>query len=142
MHYSGFWRRFFAFLVDTVITVVAGMALGLMLGVVMAVTAPFDRLGVAKALANLSGFLLGWLYFAGMESSVAQATLGKQLLGMRVTDLDGNPIGFGRASGRYFAKILSSLILLIGYLMAAFTSKKQGLHDILAGCLVVNGRAR
>ena len=59
----------------------------------------------------------------------------------RVTDLGGQPIGFGRASGRYFARILSSLILMIGYLMAAFTARKQSLHDLLSGCLVVSGKA-
>jgi uncharacterized RDD family membrane protein YckC len=76
-----------------------------------------------------------------MESSARQATLGKMALGIVVTDLDGNRIGFGRATGRYFAKILSALILLIGFIMAAFTQKKQGLHDIIAGTLVVKKAA-
>lgn len=78
-----------------------------------------------------------WLYHALMESSAKQATLGRMALGIRVTDLNGNRIGFGRATGRYFAKILSALILGIGFLMAAFTAKKQALHDIPAGTLVV-----
>jgi uncharacterized RDD family membrane protein YckC len=58
-------------------------------------------------------------------------------LGIRVTDLDGGRISFGRATGRYFGKILSGLILGIGFLMAAFTERKQALHDLLAGTLVV-----
>ena len=53
-----------------------------------------------------------------------------------VTDLHGNRVSFGRATGRYFAKIISSIILFIGYLMIAFTEKKQGLHDIIAETLV------
>jgi uncharacterized RDD family membrane protein YckC len=84
--------------------------------------------------------VIEWLYFAGMESSAGQATLGKRALGIKVTDMSGNRITFGKATGRFFGKILSSLILLIGFLMAAFTQKKQALHDLLAGTLVVNRR--
>jgi uncharacterized RDD family membrane protein YckC len=72
-----------------------------------------------------------------MESSSWQATLGKKILGLRVTDLAGNRITFARASGRFFGKILSGMILGIGFLMAGFTARKQALHDILAGCLVL-----
>ena len=72
-----------------------------------------------------------------LESSANQATVGKMALGIQVTDLQGNRISFGRALGRTLAKILSGLILLIGYIMAAFTEKKQGLHDMIAGTLVV-----
>jgi uncharacterized RDD family membrane protein YckC len=72
-----------------------------------------------------------------MESSAWQATLGKKILGLKVTDLSGNRITFARASGRFFGKILSGMILGIGFLMAGFTARKQALHDILAGCLVL-----
>lgn len=140
MQYAGFWKRFLAFIIDTILITLAATLMGFVLGIVMAITAPLDELGVAEKMANLLGLLLGWLYFAGMESSGYQATVGKLALGIKVTDMDGNRIGPGRASGRYFAKILSSLILLIGYLMVAFSAKKQGLHDMLAGCLVVNGK--
>ncbi len=81
--------------------------------------------------------ILNWLYYSLLESSAWQATLGKKALGLEVTDLDGNRISFGRATGRFFAKIISSIILGIGYLMAGFTEKKQALHDILAGTLVI-----
>ena len=64
--------------------------------------------------------------------------MGKKALGIIVTDLNGAKISFSRATGRYFGKILSGLILYIGFLMAAFTQKKQALHDKLAGCLVIN----
>jgi uncharacterized RDD family membrane protein YckC len=81
--------------------------------------------------------MMSWIYYALLESSVWQATIGKKLLGLRVTDLAGNRISFARASGRFFGKILSGMILGIGFLMAGFTQRKQALHDILAGCLVL-----
>jgi uncharacterized RDD family membrane protein YckC len=82
--------------------------------------------------------VIGWLYFAAMESSSKQATLGKMAVGLYVTDMDGNRISFGRATGRYFGRIISGLILCIGYFMAGFTEKKQTLHDMMAGCLVLS----
>ena len=81
----------------------------------------------------------GWLYEALMESSSYQATLGKMILGMKVTDLYGNRISFGRATGRHFAKILSGMVLCIGFIMVGLTQRKQGLHDLLAGTLVRRG---
>lgn len=83
------------------------------------------------------GFAMNWLYYALFESSVWQATLGKKALGLEVTDMQGRRIGFGRASGRFFGKILSTIILFIGFFMIGFTERKQGLHDILAGTLVI-----
>jgi len=58
------------------------------------------------------------------------------IFGMKVTDLNGNRISFARATGRHFAKWLSTLILWIGFIMVGFTDRKQGLHDMLAGTLV------
>jgi uncharacterized RDD family membrane protein YckC len=81
--------------------------------------------------------VLNWLYYALLESSTWQATLGKKALGLEVTDVEGRRISFGRASGRFFAKIISALILFIGFIMAGFTEKKQALHDIIAGTLVI-----
>jgi len=78
------------------------------------------------------------LYYALMESSAKQATLGKMAISIKVTDMAGNRISFGRATGRYFGKYVSALIMYIGFLMAGFTQQKQALHDIMAGCLVVN----
>ena len=77
-----------------------------------------------------------WLYEALMESSSYQSTLGKMIFGMKVTDLYGNRISFARATGRHFAKILSGMILCIGFIMVGLTERKQGLHDLLAGTLV------
>ncbi len=81
--------------------------------------------------------LASWLYFATFESSPWQATPGKRVLGLRVTNLEGKRLSFIRASGRYFGKIISSLIFGIGFVMAGFTEKKQALHDMFAGCLVL-----
>jgi uncharacterized RDD family membrane protein YckC len=80
----------------------------------------------------LFGGLVNWIYEAGMESS----TLGKMALGLKVTDIWGKRISFARATGRHFAKYLSGAILMIGYIMAGFTARKQALHDILAETLV------
>ena len=128
--YAGFGKRFLALLVDVVIIFVLQVAVGMVLRLVSG----------AESMAAVQGFslILNWLYYALQESSPAQATIGKRALGIKVVDLSGQRIGFGRASGRFFAKILSALVLLIGYIMAAFTEKKQALHDLLAGTLVVN----
>jgi uncharacterized RDD family membrane protein YckC len=72
-----------------------------------------------------------------MESSASGNTFGKRAVGIRVVDLQGQRISFGNATGRYFGKILSALIVLIGYFMAGFTARKQALHDMMAGTLVI-----
>jgi uncharacterized RDD family membrane protein YckC len=82
--------------------------------------------------------VLQWLYFAYLESGEKQATWGKQAMGMYVTDMAGQRITFGRASGRFFAKIVSGMVpFLIGYIMAAFTARKQALHDMIVNTLVL-----
>jgi uncharacterized RDD family membrane protein YckC len=79
-----------------------------------------------------------WLYFALMESSARQATIGKIALGLYVTDLQGRRLSFGRATGRFFAKIITGFVpFFIGYIMAGFTARKQALHDMISGCLVL-----
>ena len=87
-------------------------------------------------------FVLPWLYFAFMESGAKQSTLGKRWLGMKVTNENGRRISFGLASGRYFAKNFLSGILLIGFLMALFTEKRQALHDKLAETLIIYSGGR
>ncbi|MBM3325864.1 MAG: RDD family protein [Calditrichaeota bacterium] len=88
-------------------------------------------------LSAFIGFIIGWLYCAILESSNWQATIGKRAVGIYVTDVNRNRITFGRATGRNFAKIVSWIILCIGYFMAGWTLKKQALHDMLAGTLVL-----
>jgi len=90
-----------------------------------------------QGLGFLLGTLIQWLWFTIAESSKWQATIGKKLVGLKVTDENGKRISFGKANGRYWSKIISTLILFIGFFMIAFTKKKQGLHDKIAGTLVV-----
>ncbi|MCG5501713.1 MULTISPECIES: RDD family protein [Ectothiorhodospira] len=140
---AGFWYRLLAFVIDmvilTLITIVVAVPLGFALGASMAASGATGQeiTLVAEGMGNLLSLLLGWLYYTVFESSKWQSTPGKRMLGLRVTDMDGNRIGFGRANGRYWSKILSALLLFIGYLMIAFTRRKQGLHDLIASTLVV-----
>lgn len=139
--YAGFWRRFVALLIDLMILWMASLGVMVTAFVVLPLTA--RNPGVSQtAVVVLYLLLLGGLvtYFAGMESSSEQATLGKMALGIKVTDLYGRRISFGRAVGRTFGKYLSAGILYIGFLMVAFTGKKQGLHDMVAGTLVLKSR--
>jgi|SRR3989344_2426043 len=84
-----------------------------------------------------ASLILGLLYFAYFESSEYQGTPGKMIMSLKVTDLNGNRISFGKAVGRYFGKTLSAIILCIGFLMVIWDEKKQGLHDKILGTFVV-----
>ena len=153
--YAGFWERVAAYLIDGVIL---GIPFGLVVLVLIfmfggfgmmlhrnsgghptdpraALLAPFF---MAFFLGWLVFMILQWLYFAGMESSARQATFGKSVMSLRVTNAEGQRISFGHATGRFFAKIVSGMVpLAIGYIMAAFTERKQALHDLIAGTLVL-----
>jgi uncharacterized RDD family membrane protein YckC len=143
--YAGFWRRFVAMIIDSLVfspIVVIFVLTSGMFGFLLHPRDDFE--GVGAAMFGLSILAFGvvlfagsWLYHTWMESSRYQATLGKMALGIIVTDLEGRRITFARANGRFFGKWISGMIMNIGYLMAAFTEKKQALHDILAGCLVI-----
>ena len=137
--YAGFWKRFAAFIIDYLIVVVLAMVMGGILGAIYAAVS--ETASGAEGLGALAGLAVWWSYHAVMESSQKQATLGKMALGIKVTDQNGARISFGRATGRHFAKLLSSMIMAIGYFMAAFTARRQALHDMIAGCLVVNDKA-
>lgn len=140
--YIGFWWRVLASIIDGVVTGIAGAIVGGVAGGIIGLTYGTDDRTVLfiQAISQLLGTLLNWLYSALMESSAQQATLGKMAIGVRVTDMAGQRISFGRATGRHFGKILSLLTLCIGYIMVGTTEKKQGLHDLMAGTLVVRGR--
>jgi len=97
-------------------------------------TTPFGTLG---GFLIISPFVLNWLYYALFESSPMQATLGKMACGILVTDLQGGRVGFWQASVRFFGMLVSNITFFIGYLMCAWTEKKQCLHDMMAGCLVL-----
>ncbi|MFN9738320.1 MAG: RDD family protein [Pseudomonadota bacterium] len=140
--YAGFWRRVVAYLIDGLLVGVVSVAMPLLVfAVIGSIAGSTEAASATLAMVGLSygGTLIAmWLYFALLESSPRQATLGKMAVGLIVTDFEGRRIGFGRATGRYFGKILSALILGIGFLMAGFTERKQALHDMLATTLVVN----
>jgi uncharacterized RDD family membrane protein YckC len=142
--FAGFWKRFAAYLIDTIILGICGGIIGGVIGAIIGFVMGSMRMDMNSitTVSGVIGFIIGlclnWLYFTILESSTRQSTFGKLALGIIVTDLQGNRISFGRANGRYWSKYISSLILMIGYIMAAFTEKKQALHDSIAGTLVVN----
>jgi len=136
IQYAGFWLRVVASIVDGILCQVIGFAVGFTLGLMMALSGIQDQEMLA-AVGYVLGIVVQWLYFTLTESSEWQATPGKKMIGLKVTDMQGRPIGFGRANGRYWGKILSAVPLGIGFIMAGFTEKKQALHDMLAGTLVI-----
>jgi len=150
--YAGFWLRFVAHLIDGLVTgaVLCALLVPLFfltgLGDALRGLHPGQEPNPAIIFAFISsiwifiliGIVGGWLYYAYCESSEWQATPGKKVLNLSVTDINGNRISFGRASGRFFAKMISGLIPFgIGYILAGFTEKKQALHDMIASCLVL-----
>ena len=156
--YAGFWKRVAAYILDAIVLYFPSLLIQKMTGGTAAAAAlqkaqlasPGDPHAMLAAFsqyyttmmpAMLTIAFLTWMYFAVSESSAWQATIGKLALGIRVTDLDGARISFPRALGRYPAKYLSAVIFGIGFLMVAWTRRKQGLHDMIAGTLVLNGRA-
>ena|SRR5208282_2741847 len=142
--YGGFWIRVLAAIIDAILLRVVVAPIHLIFGGLglAGMMSGVPHLGLAILGGGITFILLlfgSWLYEAFMESSSYQATLGKMICGMKVTDLYGKRISFGRATGRHFAKWLSAMILFIGYIMVGFTERKQGLHDLLAGTLVRRG---
>lgn len=141
--YAGFWLRFFAWIVDAIVLAGPGMLVLYLCEHTLAFPILRPQFRGPWAMIGLGGrgpvveLALAWVYFALMESSSYQATLGKMLLGLVVTDTQGRRLSFGRATGRFFGKLLSRLTLGIGYVMAGITRKKQALHDLLADTLVV-----
>jgi len=136
--YAGIWLRALAYIFDSILV-------GIVVG--FTILRPLmERAGISPdnpwvlftgnsrqiVAINLLVAMVGWLYWASLESSVWQATFGKRILGLQVTDLDGRRLSFARASGRHFGKII-----FVGFVLAAFTPKKQALHDMMAGCLVI-----
>ncbi len=154
--YAGFWLRFVAYIVDYIIIQIAQSIIIFPLlsifgisfysfnedidweymseGEIVALVA--TAIGAAGAAITIA-LLIQVLYYTFMEASKYQGTVGKLVLGLKVTDMEGNALDFPKAFIRNLAKILSGMILLIGYIMAGFTDKKQALHDIVAGALVV-----
>ncbi|OYD15251.1 hypothetical protein CH333_06140 [candidate division WOR-3 bacterium JGI_Cruoil_03_44_89] len=134
--YAGFWYRFAAYLVDGII--LSGAQLIFLPVFFPGVLHRYRILPFIMAFPySIVSVAIVWLYFALFQSGEWQATIGKKVMGLVVTDYDGQRISFGRATGRYFSKIISGLILCIGFIMIAFTDRKQGLHDMIAETLVM-----
>ena len=151
---AAFWKRAVAFALDAAIVITLFCLLIHTVNTLLALPveyAPIFERGIALKMSPyveehfieivlLYSFLKLTIlvpYFTLLESSRLQATFGKLLLGIKIVDLSGKRISFARATGRFFAKALSGQVLLIGYFMAAFSERKQTLHDLLAGTLVV-----
>lgn len=156
--YAGLWKRVAAYIIDTILLYTVIKVTGAPFGMSAAdsaaqatlkqamlsgmdFTQAYGHYYAAMANYNLAATVVAWLYFAICESSAWQGTVGKLALGIRVTDLQGRRISFLRALGRYGAKFISAIIVFIGFVMVAFTRQKQGLHDMICGTLVLNGRA-
>lgn len=151
--YAGFWIRFVAYIIDAiilstvcfVIIIPVFGALGFSAyGSMPSGEVSEDQLASIMAMLSGAGLVLqlasvavGLLYFALMESSAKQGTVGKMALGLKVVGKNGERINFGQAVIRYIGKIISGMILMIGYIMAGFTEKKQALHDMIAGTYVI-----
>lgn len=141
--YAGFWRRFVAALIDGLLLQIVGYFIASAVGYSMfnrtvSYGDPFDMFFTAAYVQyTLITTVINWLYFALQESGSAQATLGKRAMGVRVVGAQGQRISFLNATGRYFGKIVSTIILFIGFIMVAWDSRKQALHDKMANTFVI-----
>ncbi len=131
--YAGFWRRVAANIIDSSLMYIVVTIIFLVSGI-------FVSEPIVGALAFPVAMIAVVLYHILSESSVHQATIGKWLVGIKVTDYANGRISIGRSCGRYFSKIISGLTFGIGFLMVAFTEKEQALHDMIASTLVVRDR--
>ncbi len=129
--YAGFWKRLFAMFIDFVLLILISVIM-LFFYYMFGGSYESYQSSVSKIY-----FFSVWFYYAFMESSKIQGTFGKSIMKIKVTNINGDRITFMRATVRYFGRFLSS-ILLIGFFAIAFTKKKQGFHDMVSGCLVVN----
>jgi uncharacterized RDD family membrane protein YckC len=146
MKYAGLITRCLAFFVDSVmiliLQIIAVSIFSFLFGLLMpiipdAAETVTDTFVYASVYETLITFVVWWIYFSSLDSSHKQATLGKQMLGLKVVDYSGNKIGFWRASLRYAGMYISIVLLPITLFVVALSSKKQGLHDMVARCLVV-----
>jgi uncharacterized RDD family membrane protein YckC len=153
IEYSQVWRRLVAFAIDGTLVFIAGLAI-VYLPMRLLIFSEAARLGskdagylwrtmplreksIVEFLWVISTVVVPWLYYAAQECSARRATVGKRVVGIAVTGLDGQRISFGRASARFFARFAT---LGIGYVSALFTARRQGLHDLLSGCVVIRDR--
>lgn len=141
IRYAGFWRRFVAFLIDYTLLIISYTLIFILFFMLYSDPSQ-NTLPEIPNWVSLLALLITWFYFTLMESSKSQATIGKWIIGLKVTDSEGNRISFGKASVRFFSKILSSIILFLGFIAAGFTKKKQALHDTMADCLILRSNQK
>ncbi len=142
VEYAGFWRRFVAFIIDFIVLKATASILTLVTKGTFFYTPSFmpgvpDFGAIMLDPTNILSIIIVWLYYTLLESSNKQATLGKMALGLVVTDMEGKRISLLRATGRHFGKIVSFMTMMVGFILAGITPRKQALHDIIAGCLVM-----
>lgn len=141
--YAGFWRRFVAAIIDTFVlsialVIIKSLSVGNQNGVSIEMFDDLTPLANGGSWRdNLLYFLLNLIYSASLESSKYQATIGKMAMGIRVVNTEGNRLTSKKAIVHYLSKIISAVILMIGYIMAAFDSKKQALHDKISNTYVI-----
>ena len=147
LKYAGFWKRFGAALVDLIVLAICAFLVGMSLEALIGLGPPnrdgdiesdYENMIKIFFLCYFIAFGLQLVYFIGMESSPCQGTLGKMALGIKVTDLEGERISFMRASGRWFAKMMSVSSCFVGFITVGFNERKQALHDILVRTLVID----
>ena len=118
--YAGFWQRLLAGIIDSIILIV---------------------IEVILILIPIIGWILSlfvtWLYFAIQHSSTKQATFGMRALDIKITNENHGKIGFWRATGNLYLTVISALVVFIGFLMIAFTSRKQGFHNLISRTLCI-----
>jgi uncharacterized RDD family membrane protein YckC len=135
--YGGFWIRVAAIIIDYIVHLIPNMLFAfLQRELTQAATAEIDQMTQEFSIF-LNSVIVDWIYFAALQSSGWQATIGKKVVGLKVVDENGRRISFGRATGRYFASMISAVIFCIGYMMVGWTSRKRGLHDSMAGTFVI-----
>ncbi|GAB5389883.1 MAG: RDD family protein [Alphaproteobacteria bacterium] len=143
---AGFWIRALAYLIDAIIVTVVNMLIMLpitfLMGGAMAIDPNTGAVTTSAAgiLVNLLGLAIGIVYFIVLPAGSRQATFGKKIMGLRFVKQDGGPVTMGTLALRYIGYIVSSLLLFIGFIMIAFTDRNRGLHDMIAGTLVVKTR--
>ena len=118
--YAGFWQRFLAGIIDSIILIVIEVIL---------IFIPI--------IGWILSLFVAWLYFAIQHSSTKQATFGMRALDIKITNENHGKIGFWRATGNFYLTVISALVVFIGFLMIAFTSKKQGFHNLISRTLCI-----
>jgi len=131
--YAGFWWRVLAAILDWIVLTVIDGIVAFAAGMEAMMHDSFSM----RSTIGIYTAAIGLLYFPLMESSRLRATLGKLACGLVVVDEDGRQLGFSRALGRNAGKAVSAAILMVGFMMAGWTHRKQALHDMMAGCLVL-----